>query len=74
MTIMMKNDDDSSSMKIIHSLLDGAARPLAKQLIYNTTICQTIEIGRISKDLKGFERILLDFNGIVRHVDRFFGT
>ena len=42
-------------------------------LLY-TTICQTIEIGRISKDLKGFERILLDFNGIVRHVDRFFGT
>ena len=41
---------------------------------YSTTICQTIEIGRISKDLKGFERILLDFNGIVRHVDRFFGT
>ena len=41
---------------------------------FTTTICQTIEIGRISKDLKGFERILLDFNGIVRHVDRFFGT
>ena len=26
------------------------------------------------KDFQGFERILLDFNGIVRHVDRFFGT
>ena len=24
---------------------------------FTTTICQTIEIGRISKDLKGFERI-----------------
>ena len=38
-----------------------------------TTICQAIEIGRIYKDFQGFERALLDFNGIVRRVDTFFG-
>ena len=47
---------------------------LSLDAITSTTICQTIEIGRILKDLKGFERILLDFSGIVRRVDRFFGT
>ena len=43
-------------------------------LLFITTNCKTIEIGRISKDFQGFERILLDFNGIVRRVDRSFGT
>ena len=40
----------------------------------DTTNSQTIEIWRISKDFEGFRRILLHFNGIVRRVDRFFGT